>query len=63
MSPGDPVIWIDRGAAGAERPGHYVATYGGRLVIETVTHTGHLGLRYVDPRDVRPVTSTGNPNG
>lgn len=56
MAPGDPVIWTDS-VTGDERPGKFVGTYGGRQIIETVTHTGHLGLRYVDPKDVRPVTS------
>lgn len=58
MTPGDPIFWTDP-ATGDERPGKFVAAYGGRLIIETVTHAGHLGLRYVDPKDVRPVTSTG----
>lgn len=39
MSPGDAII--------------YVGSYGGRAIIETTTPSGHLGLRYVDPRHVR----------
>lgn len=57
MTPGDLVIWTDSSIE-RDQSAVFIARYGPRLIIETVTHTGHLGLRYVDPKDVRPATST-----
>lgn len=52
MTQGDPVFWTNPDG-GHTQVGIYVATYGRRLVIETTSTTGHLALRYVDPKDVR----------
>lgn len=60
MSPGDPVIWTNPDG-GHQQVAIFVARYGLRLVIETTSPTGHLGLRYVDPKDVRPADTKGTP--
>lgn len=52
MNPGDSILWIDI-ETGREYSGKYVGSFGGRSIIETTTPTGHLGLRYVDPRHIR----------
>jgi len=52
MNPGDPIIWTD--SAGAEQAGIYIGRHGNHAIAETVTPSGHLGLRYVDFRDMRP---------
>lgn len=57
MNPGDAVHWTNPDT-GQTQVAIFVARYGTRLVIETHTHTGHLGLRYVDPKDVRPTDTS-----
>jgi hypothetical protein len=52
MSPGDPIIWTNP-TTGHDLPGTYVGTYGRWIIIETLTESGHLGLRYVHAHDVR----------
>lgn len=52
MSPGDAILWINPDT-GQTQVGIYIAPYGAQYVIQTATHTGHLGLRYVNPKDVR----------
>lgn len=59
MNPGDAIHWTNPDN-GQIQVGIFIARYGTRLVIETAAPTGHLGLRYVDPKDVRSVTSSGN---
>lgn len=56
MTPGDAIIWTDI-ETGREYSGKYIGSYGGRAIIETTTPSGHLGLRYVDPRHVRAANS------
>jgi hypothetical protein len=62
MNQGDPVIWTN---AGKDQPGTFICRYGRWYVIETVTSKhGHLGLKYVNPNDVRPAqqdNGSGNP--
>lgn len=53
LSPGDHVIWSSP-TTGTELAATFVGTYGRWSIIETVTESGHLGLRYVHPGDVRP---------
>lgn len=57
MNPGDLVLWTDP-CTERDQSAVFIARYGSRMIIETITPSGHLGLRYVDPRDVRPATST-----
>jgi hypothetical protein len=52
MTSGDPILWTNP-TTGKEQPGSYVSTYGRWSIIGTLTETGHLGLRYVHPGDVR----------
>jgi hypothetical protein len=52
LNPGDPVIWTNP-TTGTELASTFVGTYGRWSIIETVTESGHLGLRYVHPTDVR----------
>lgn len=53
FSPGDPVIWTNP-TTGKELPAVYKGSHGLWQIIETLTETGHLGLRYVHARDIRP---------
>lgn len=55
MSPGDAIHWTNPDT-GQTQIGVFVCRYGNRLVIETATHTGHIGLRYVQPEHVRPAS-------
>lgn len=56
MNPGDAIHWTNP-ANGQTQVGVFIARYGSRLVIETATPKGHLGLIYVNPADVRPAGS------
>lgn len=60
MNPGDAIHWTNP-ENGQTQVGIFIARYGTKLVIETATHTGHIGLRYVSPADVRPTSTVGAP--
>jgi hypothetical protein len=55
VSPGDALHWTNPDT-GQTQVGVFVCRYGARLVIETACINGHLGLRYVQPEHVRPVS-------
>lgn len=55
LSPGDPVVFTHP-TSGKEIPAVYKGTHGLWRIIETLTETGRLGLRYVHARDIRPST-------
>lgn len=57
MNTGDPVIWTNP-TTGKELPAVFKGTHGLWQIIETVTETGRLGLRYVHARDIRPAGAT-----
>jgi hypothetical protein len=53
MSPNDLVIWTDP-TTEREQSAVFIGRHGSRLIVETITPSGHLGLRYVESQDVRP---------